>query len=29
VLEAGEIVLDGPADVLKSDSAVQDAYLGA
>ncbi len=29
VLEAGEIVLDGPADVLKNDSAVQDAYLGA
>lgn len=29
VLEAGEIVLDGPADVLKSDPAVQDAYLGA
>lgn len=29
VLEAGEIVLDGPADVLKNDPAVQDAYLGA
>ncbi len=29
VIEAGEIVLDGPADVLKSDTAVQDAYLGA
>jgi len=29
VLEAGEIVLDGPSDVLKSDPAVQDAYLGA
>ena len=29
VLEAGEIVFDGPADVLKNDSAVQDAYLGA
>ncbi len=29
VLEAGEIVLDGSAEALKSDSAVQDAYLGA
>lgn len=29
VLEAGEIVLQGPSDVLKSDPAVQDAYLGA
>ncbi|MGI9614615.1 MAG: ABC transporter ATP-binding protein [Acidimicrobiales bacterium] len=29
VLEAGEIVLHGPADVLKNDPAVQDAYLGA
>ncbi|MGB5758269.1 MAG: ABC transporter ATP-binding protein [Acidimicrobiales bacterium] len=29
VLEAGEIVLQGPADVLKNDTAVQDAYLGA
>ncbi len=29
VLEAGEIVLDGSADELKNDSAVQDAYLGA
>lgn len=29
VLEAGQIVLDGTAEALKSDSAVQDAYLGA
>ena len=29
VLEAGQIVLDGTAEVLRSDSAVQDAYLGA
>ena len=29
VLEAGQIVLDGTAEMLKSDSAVQDAYLGA
>ncbi|MEL7156510.1 MAG: ABC transporter ATP-binding protein [Actinomycetota bacterium] len=29
VLEAGQIVLDGSAETLKSDSAVQDAYLGA
>ena len=29
VLEAGEIALQGPADVLKNDPAVQDAYLGA
>ena len=29
VLEAGQIVLDGAADVLKNDPAVQDAYLGA
>ncbi|MEM7338987.1 MAG: ABC transporter ATP-binding protein [Actinomycetota bacterium] len=29
VLEAGEIVLEGPAQELKNDSAVQDAYLGA
>ncbi len=29
VLEAGQIVLDGSADMLKNDSAVQDAYLGA
>lgn len=29
VLEAGQIVLDGSADDLKNDSAVQDAYLGA
>ncbi len=29
VLEAGEIALSGPADVLKNDPAVQDAYLGA
>lgn len=29
VLEAGQIVLDGTAQALKSDSAVQDAYLGA
>jgi branched-chain amino acid transport system ATP-binding protein len=29
VLEAGEIVLEGTAEELKNDSAVQDAYLGA
>lgn len=29
VLEAGHIVLDGTAEALKNDSAVQDAYLGA
>jgi branched-chain amino acid transport system ATP-binding protein len=29
VLEAGQIVLHGAADVLKNDPAVQDAYLGA
>ncbi len=29
VLEAGEIVLGGPADDLKNDSTIQDAYLGA
>ncbi len=29
VLEAGQIVLEGSADKLKSDSAVQEAYLGA
>jgi branched-chain amino acid transport system ATP-binding protein len=29
VLEAGQIVLDGAADTLKNDPAVQDAYLGA
>jgi len=29
VLEAGQIVLEGSADDLKNDSAVQDAYLGA
>ncbi|MCP3991237.1 MAG: ABC transporter ATP-binding protein [Actinomycetia bacterium] len=29
VLEAGQIVLDGTAEALQNDSAVQDAYLGA
>ena len=29
VIEAGQIVLDGTADHLKNDSAVQEAYLGA
>jgi len=29
VLEAGAIALSGPADELKNDSAVQEAYLGA
>jgi branched-chain amino acid transport system ATP-binding protein len=29
VLEAGEIVLEGPAEQLKNDSSIQDAYLGA
>ena len=29
VLEAGEIVLDGPAEQLQNDSSIQDAYLGA
>lgn len=29
VLEAGEIVLEGPAEQLQNDSSIQDAYLGA
>ncbi len=29
VLEAGEIVLQGPAEQLQNDSSIQDAYLGA
>jgi len=29
VIESGEITLSGPADKLKSDPAVQEAYLGA
>ena len=29
VLEAGEIVLDGPAEQLQNDTSIQDAYLGA
>jgi branched-chain amino acid transport system ATP-binding protein len=29
VLEAGQIVLEGPADKLQNDPAVQEAYLGA
>jgi branched-chain amino acid transport system ATP-binding protein len=29
VLEAGQIVLDGPADELRTNPAVQEAYLGA
>jgi branched-chain amino acid transport system ATP-binding protein len=29
VIESGEITLSGPADQLKSDPAVQEAYLGA
>jgi branched-chain amino acid transport system ATP-binding protein len=29
VLEAGQIVLEGTAEMLKKDAGVQEAYLGA
>ena len=29
VIESGEISLEGPAEQLKNDPAVQEAYLGA